>query len=80
MAAPRIKLPRPIRRTIVKRLTCKDVSVLISRQHEHPLTTGERFWLRLHLYICAGCRNFQNNVQLMRAAVRRYLERGADGS
>lgn len=62
----------------MKRLTCKDASELISRQHEHPLTTGEKFWLRLHLYICNGCRNFQNNLKLMRAALRLYLNQGGD--
>ena len=62
----------------MKRLSCKDVSELISRQHEHPLSAGEKFWLRLHLYICTGCRNFRNNMQLMRAALSHYLDRGGD--
>jgi hypothetical protein len=67
-----------MRLAIVKKLTCKDVSVLISREHEHPLGAGERFWLRLHLYICTGCRNFKNNTQIMRAALQRYLEQDKD--
>jgi len=75
MTLPRIELPTPVRRTIVKNLNCKDVSVLISRQHDQPLTIGEKFWLRLHLYICNGCRNFANNMQMMRAAMKRYLDR-----
>ena len=58
----------------MKRLTCRDASVLISRQHEQRLSAGEKFWLRLHLYICAGCRNFQNNALVMRAALKRYLD------
>ena len=78
MSIPRITLPKPARRGIVRRLNCKEVSVLISRAHEHPLTTSEKFWLRLHLYICNGCRNFQNNARLMRAALKRYLDQGKD--
>ena len=62
----------------MRRLNCKEVSVLISRQHEYPLTAGEKFWLQLHLYLCSGCRNFQNNMWLMRAALKRYLEQGKD--
>ncbi len=62
----------------MKRLKCKDVAELISRRHEHPLSTGEKFWLRLHLYICTGCRNFENNMTIMRAALKRYLDRGRD--
>ena len=50
---------------------------MISRQHEQPLTMGERFWLKLHLAICNGCRNFRNNTRLMRAALKRYLEQGS---
>jgi hypothetical protein len=50
----------------------------MSRQHEQPLTFSEKFWLRLHLYVCTGCRNFQNNMQLMRAAMKRYLDQGGD--
>lgn len=78
MPIPRIKLPHPVRLAIAKKLTCKDVSLLISRQHERPLNSGEKFWLRLHLYICTGCRNFQNNTRLMRAAFKRYLDQGKD--
>ncbi len=74
----RIKLPKPVRRAIVIRLNCREVSELISREHEHPLTTGEKFWLRLHLYICNGCRNFRNNTRLMRSALRCYLNQDKD--
>lgn len=57
------------------KLTCKQVSELVSREHEQPLSWGERFRLRLHLLICAGCRNFRNNVQWIRTAMKAYLER-----
>ena len=71
-------MPLPLRRTIVKILTCKAASELISRQHETPLAAGEKFWLKLHLYVCNACRNFQNNTRLMRAALKRYLEQGKE--
>ncbi len=48
--------------------------MLLSRQHETPLSISEKLWLQLHLCICTGCRNFQNNTRLMRAAMKRYLE------
>jgi hypothetical protein len=54
------------------------VSELISRQRELPLSAGEKFWLKLHLYICTGCRNFENNMRIMRAAMKRYLDTGKD--
>ena len=62
----------------MKRLTCKEVSGIISRQHEQPLKLGEKFWLTLHLCICNGCRNFLNNTRIMRAALSRYLDQGSD--
>ena len=64
----------------MKMLTCRDVSALISRQHEEPLSAVEKLWLRFHLFICTGCRNFQNNSRLMRAALKRYLDHGTDKS
>ena len=79
MPPPRIKLPRPIALMISKKLTCRDVTVLVSREREKPLTLGERFWLRLHLYVCTGCRNFKSNMTLMRAAMKHYLDKGGDG-
>ncbi len=65
-------------RQIVKKLTCRDISVLISRQHEEKLTAVEKLWLRFHLLICTGCRNFQNNTRLISAALKRYLDHGKD--
>ncbi len=62
----------------MKPLTCKQASEALSRRHEQPLTFVERFWLKLHLCLCNGCRNFQNNVQLMRAAMQRYLDQDQD--
>ncbi len=62
----------------MKLLTCKEAAEAISHRHDHALTFAERFGLRLHLYVCAGCRNFQNNLVVMRAAMQRYLERGKD--
>lgn len=62
----------------MKLLTCKEASEALSRQHEEPLSFAEKFGLRLHLYICTGCRNFRNNLQLMRAAMQRYLDQGKD--
>jgi hypothetical protein len=62
----------------MNKLTCRDVSLLISRQQEEHLTTTARLRLRFHLLICTGCRNFQNNTQLMREAFRRYLNPDKD--
>ncbi len=50
-------------------LTCKDASQLISERQERPLTLRERMGLRLHLLICAYCRLYERQVNLMRRAL-----------
>ena len=65
-------------RQIMKKLTCRDISLLVSREHETRLSIVEKLWLRFHLLICTGCRNLQNNTRLMRAALKRYLDQGKD--
>lgn len=51
-------------------LTCKDASHLISERQERPLTFRERMGLRLHLMMCAYCRLYERQVDLMRRALR----------
>ncbi len=57
-------------------LTCKEVSVLLSQGQERPLGMRERFFLRVHLLICRGCANFSRQLEIMRAAIRRYRDEG----
>lgn len=51
-------------------LTCKDASHLISEHQERPLSTRERWGLRLHLWMCLNCRRFERQVSLIRQALR----------
>jgi hypothetical protein len=55
-------------------LTCKEVSVLASQQHERPLTLWERFTLKIHLSVCNGCRRMVKQIEFIRRAVRRLAE------
>lgn len=55
--------------------TCKEVSELLSQSQERPLRPGEKFQLKLHLLMCDGCRNFGRQLDFIRAAMQRYLER-----
>lgn len=51
-------------------LTCKDASLLISESQERPLGLRERWGLKLHLMLCAYCRRFEQQVALVRKALR----------
>ncbi len=56
-------------------LSCKEVSVLLSQVQERRLGPGERLGLELHLMLCAGCTNFRQQLNFMRVALRRYVNR-----
>jgi hypothetical protein len=60
---------------MLKMLTCKDASHLISERQERPLGFRERWGLRLHLWICVGCRRFERQVALLRQALRKLGQR-----
>ena len=56
--------------------SCREVSELLSRAHEHPLTFGEKVALYAHLAMCEACRNFRRQLEFLRMAVKRYVEHG----
>jgi len=58
-----------------KMLTCKDASRLISEGQERHLRLGERWGLRLHLWLCVNCRRFERQIRLLRRALRKLAWR-----
>jgi hypothetical protein len=56
-------------------ITCKEVSVLASQQHERKLTPWERFTLGIHLFVCDGCRRVVRQIAIIRQAVKQLAER-----
>ena len=55
--------------------TCREATELLSQAQDRPLTVREKFTLYVHLPLCAGCRNFREQLTFMRQAVREYLRR-----
>ena len=55
-------------------LSCKDASHLQSQTFERSLTMSERVGLKLHRLICKGCRDFAQQIDLIRQACRRIDE------
>ncbi len=53
-------------------LSCKEVSLLLSRSCDQSLTWRERLGVRLHLLYCEGCRRLEKQLRFLRAAVRRF--------
>lgn len=58
--------------------TCKEVHRLTSEGLDRPLSTAERARLRLHLLVCDACRNFTEQMRLIRRAMRRLGASGQD--
>lgn len=55
-------------------INCKEASQLLSQAQERPLERKERTGLRFHLLMCSMCREFDRQLALLRAAMRRYVE------
>ncbi|MBK8133670.1 MAG: zf-HC2 domain-containing protein [Gammaproteobacteria bacterium] len=53
--------------------SCRESTRLMSEARERALTRGERVGLRLHLLMCAGCRNFGKHLDFLRGAAQAYV-------
>ena len=52
--------------------SCKDVHRLVIEGQDRKLGFTERFSLRVHLMMCAACRRFEAQMDLLRQAFRRF--------
>ena len=53
------------------RLTCKEASRLLSEGQDRELRSAERTRARLHLVVCAACRNVNEQLHFLRRAMQR---------
>lgn len=56
-------------------LSCKEATRLMSAAQDRPLNVSERLNLELHLAMCKGCRHFRQQMNFLREACRRYMNR-----
>ena len=67
-----------VRYFLLRRLpACKEMVALMSQSLERPLTLRERALLKLHLWVCAWCVFYLEQLRLMRAS-RRATKAGGD--
>lgn len=52
-------------------LSCKETTHLLSEAQDRPLDLGERFALKMHLLMCKGCANYQQQMEFIRQACAR---------
>lgn len=53
-------------------LVCREATRLISTSYQRPLRWREQASLRMHLAICAACRNFRKQMDILTEATRRF--------
>ncbi len=55
--------------------TCKEATHLVLEKLERRLSWRERLGVRIHFMICDACARFEQQMQFLRKAARRYAER-----
>jgi len=55
-------------------LSCKDVTLLISRSMDASLPIGKRIGVRVHLLMCQLCARYKQHLLLIRNTVRHLME------
>ncbi len=55
-------------------LNCQQVHELISQGMDRELHLHEKTRMRMHLAICKHCRNYEQQMQFLRGAMRRWME------
>jgi hypothetical protein len=58
----------------VMNMPCREHTVLLSRQLEEPLRSGEAWGLRFHLVLCIGCRRFKRHLLQIRKLAQVLME------
>ncbi|MFN0315198.1 MAG: zf-HC2 domain-containing protein [Burkholderiales bacterium] len=58
-----------------EKLTCRDLSVLVSQARERDLSALEHMRMKTHLAICEACRNFQRQMNFLDQLLRRHRAR-----
>lgn len=53
-------------------ISCKHATELLSQGLDRPLSLAERLRLRLHLFICVGCRTTREQFRFLRKALARH--------
>lgn len=57
------------------KLTCRESTELMSQARDRALTRRERLALYVHWAMCAACRRFDRQMDVLRDAARRFAAR-----
>jgi predicted anti-sigma-YlaC factor YlaD len=51
-------------------ISCEHAKAQLSRQLDEPLVCRQRLAVRMHLLVCANCREFKSCVMILRQTLR----------
>lgn len=55
-------------------MNCKQATQLISESQDRALSLPEKLALRVHVMMCAGCKNFSLQVPFLSKAMKAYAK------
>lgn len=59
-------------------LNCKEATRLISESQERKLSLLEKMPLKFHVMMCAGCKNFSQQIPFLSQAMRAFAKWDGD--
>jgi hypothetical protein len=60
------------------RVTCKQATALLIAQEDRKIDMSDRVALRLHVYACKTCPNFEQQLIIMRQSMKLWRNYSAD--
>ena len=61
------------------RVTCKQAASLLIAREDREIALSEKVALRLHIYACKACPNFEQQVLIMRKSLKLWRNYSVDG-
>lgn len=53
-------------------MNCQQATRLISESQDHALSLSEKMSLKMHVLMCAGCKNFSLQIPFLSQAMKAY--------
>jgi hypothetical protein len=62
------------------RVTCKQATMLLLAQEDRSIAMSDKVALRLHIYACKTCPNFEQQLVIMRKSLKLWRNYGSESS
>jgi len=61
------------------RVTCKQAASLLIAREDREIALSEKVALRLHIYACKACPNFEQQILIMRKSLKLWRNFSVEG-